>query len=1094
MILARDLMIEDKFLSLPANLSHPGPLENNPFHYFLFRRNFPFPTTIIMRKILVLLACIPMLSLQAQRKSNAPSPAVSPDADSVLFSKVKYRLVGPWRGGRSAAVTGSYKNKNTFYFGATGGGVWKTTDGGSNWKNISDKYFGGTIGAVAVAPSDESIIYVGEGENTMRGNVSEGLDGIWRSDDGGRSWRNIGLKEGRHILRIIVHPKNPDIAWIAVMGHLFGPNDERGVYKTTDGGKTWKRTLFVNNQTGASDLVMEPGNPNVFYAGTWRVIRTPYSLESGGDGSGLWKSTDGGETWTNISAKKGLPKGTWGIVGVAVAPSNTDKIYAIIENANGGMFASSDGGETWTLTSNDNNIRQRAWYYSKVFVDPKNENIVYAPNVGFMRSRDGGRTWQGIRTPHGDNHDLWVDPEDGNRMIVANDGGAQISFDGGDNWSTYGNQPTAQFYRVSTDNSFPYRILGAQQDNSTVRIKHRTYGQGITERDWDVTAGAESGYVVADPLNPDVVYGGNYGGYISRLDHRTGENRAVSPWPDNPMGAGADVLKYRFQWNFPIFFSPHNPKRLYTAGNHLFVTENEGQTWEIISPDLTTNDKSKQVASGGPITKDNTSVEYYCTIFTAIESPYEKDLLWTGSDDGLVYVSKDAGKNWDNVTPPNLPKWMMWNCIEADPFKKGAAYVVGTRYKSDDYAPYIYKTDDYGKTWKLIVNGIDKMHFTRALRADHKRPGLLYAGTEYGMYISYDDGANWKKFQLNLPEVPITDLTIKNNDLIVATQGRAFWIIDDLTMVQERNNDLTNQNLHVFSVNDSYRMGDGGGGGGFNAGGALRNAGVNPPSGAVINYWAKNVTDSTKASITILDKNKQAIRTYSTDAREPREKFELGKGMNQFVWDLSYPGSERIENMILWTGIPGNITAAPGQYYARIKIGKDSAEVPFTIKADPNYKVTQADYEDQFNFLVKVRDKFNDVQKAIKDIRALRAQITEFTGRAGKDLPKDVKQLADTINKQMTAIEETLYQTKAKSGQDVLNYPIRINDKLGGVFDAAQSGLHAPSRQVKDVFADLSAQADAQLAKLKRIKEEDIVKLNQLIREKSVPVIGLRKE
>ncbi|HYF33324.1 MAG TPA: hypothetical protein VD993_19500 [Chitinophagaceae bacterium] len=1044
-----------------------------------------------MRKLLLLLACIPVFVTQAQRRASAPATVASTDTDSALLSKVKYRLVGPWRGGRSAAVAGSYKNKNTFYFGATGGGVWKTTDGGSNWKNISDKYFGSTIGAVAVAPSDESILYVGEGENTMRGNVSEGLNGMWRSDDGGRSWRNIGLKDGRHIIRIIVHPKNPDIVWAGVVGHLFGPNEERGVYKTIDGGKTWKRVLYVNNQTGASDLVMEPGNPNVFYAGMWRVIRTPYSLESGGEGSGLWKSIDGGETWTNITTKKGLPKGTWGIVGVAVAPSNTDKVYALVENANGGMYMSNDAGETWTLTSSDNNIRQRAWYYTKVFVDPKNENLVYAPNVGFMRSRDGGRTWQSVRTPHSDHHDLWIDPEDGNRMVVADDGGAQVSFDGGENWSTYMNQPTAQFYRVSTDNAFPYRILGAQQDNTTIRIRHRTYGSAITDRDWESTAGSESGYVVADPLNPDIVYGGNYGGYLSRLDHKTGENRAINVWPDNPMGAGADVLKYRFQWNFPIFFSPHNPKRLYAAGNHLFVTENEGQSWEMISPDLTTNDKTKQASSGGPITKDNTSVEYYCTIFTAAESPYEKDLLWTGSDDGLIHVSRDGGKNWENVTPVNIPKWMMWNCVEADPFKKGAAYFVGTRYKSDDYAPYIYKTEDYGKTWKLIVNGINKMHFTRALRADQKRPGLLYAGTEYGMYISYDDGANWKKFQLNLPEVPITDLTIKNNDLVVATQGRAFWIIDDLSIVQQMNSDVASKNLQLFNINDSYRM-LGGGGRGF--GTNLSNAGVNPPNGTIINYWVKDVTDSTRASITILDKNKQPIRTYSTNARDAREKFELNKGMNQFVWDMNYPDAERIDGMILWNGVPGGIKAPPGQYYVRIKAGRDSMEAPFTVKADPNYKISQADYEDQFNFLVRTRDKFNEVQKAIRDIRIYRAQINDLTSRAGRDMPREVKQMADSINKQMTAIEEALYQTKAKSSQDVLNYPIRINDKLSGLFDAASSGVQAPSKQVREVYADLSAQADAQLAKFKRISEEDIPKLNQLIREKAVPVIGLKKE
>lgn len=1006
------------------------------------------------------------------------------NADSLLLSKVKYRLVGPFRGGRSAAVAGSYKSKNTFYFGATGGGVWKTTDGGSNWKNISDKYFGSTIGAVAVAPSDEDIIYAGEGENTIRGNVSEGLGGVWRSEDGGRTWKNIGLKDGRHIIRIVVHPKDPNTVWAGVLGHAFGSNEMRGVYKTTDGGKTWRRTLFVNNQSGTSDLVMEPGNPNVLYAGTWRMIRTPYSMESGGEGSGLWKSTDGGETWTNISYRKGLPKGLWGIVGVAVAPSNPDKIYALIENPSGGLFASSDGGETWVLTSNDNNIRQRAWYYTKVFVDPKNENTVYAPNVGFMRSRDGGKTFQSVRTPHGDHHDLWIDPADASRMIVADDGGAQISFDGGENWSTYMNQPTAQFYRVSTDNSFPYRILGAQQDNSTIRIKSRSKGAAITETDWQETAGSESGYVVADPLNPDIVYGGNYGGYLSRLDHKTGENRAVSPWPDNPMGAGADVLKYRFQWNFPIFFSPHNPRRLYAAGNVLFATEDEGQTWQQISPDLTTNDKSKQLSSGGPITKDNTSVEYYCTIFTAAESPYEKDLLWTGSDDGLIHLSRDGGKNWTNVTPAAAPKWMMWNSIDADPFKKGAAYAVGTRYKLDDFTPYIYKTEDYGKTWKLITTGINKLHFARVMRADKKRPGLLYAGTEYGMYVSYNDGALWKPFQLNLPEVPITDLTIKENDLIVATQGRAFWAIDDLSVVQQADAGVTGKPLHVFTPETVYRITSGGPG--F---GTPRNAGANPPAGVVINYFAKEVDDSAKATFTVLDAAHKEIRTFSTEAKEAARKMEIAKGMNQAVWNLRYPESETVDGMILWNGMPSGIVAPPGNYFAKIKVGKDSAEVPFTVKADPNYKLTQADYEAQFSFLKTVQDKFNETQKAIKDIRALRTQINDFATRQGKDLPKEIKTMGDSINKQLTAIEEALYQTKAKSGQDVLNYPIRLNDKLSGVFDVANSGNAAPSKQSREVYADLAAQIDAQLTKLKAIKEKEVPALNALIREKALPVI-----
>lgn len=1041
-----------------------------------------------MRKFF-LIACLFSFVISSAQKKNV-SKSVAVNSDSILLSNAKYRLIGPWRGGRSGAVTGSYTDMNTFYFGATGGGVWKTTDGGSNWKNISDKYFGSSIGAVAVAPPDENIIYVGEGENTMRGNVSEGLGGMWKSVDGGRTWQNIGLKDGRHIIRIVIHPRDHNTVWVAVMGHLFGSNEERGVYKTTDGGKTWKRTLFVNDQTGCSDLVMEPGNPTVFYAGTWRLLRTPYSLESGGEGSGLWKSMDGGETWKNISSNKGLPKDVWGIVGVAVAPSNPDKVYAIIENKKGGLFVSDDAGETWTLTSSDNNIRQRAWYYTKVFVDPGNENRVYCPNVSLMVSNDGGRTFNTrLRTPHGDHHDLWIDPKNGERMIVADDGGAQISFDGGTNWSTYLNQPTAQIYRVSTDNSFPYRILGAQQDNSTLRIRHRTYGSAITDRDWDETAGSESGYVVADPLNPDIVYGGNYGGYLSRLDHKTDENRAITVWPDNPMGAGADVLKYRFQWNFPIFFSPHNPKRLYAAGNHLFVTENEGASWQEISPDLTTNDKSKQASSGGPITQDNTSVEYYCTIFTATESSLEKDLLWTGSDDGLIHISRDGGKNWENVTPKNCPKLVMWNCIETDPFKRGAAYFVGTRYKSDDYNPYIYKTEDYGKSWKLIVNGIDKMHFTRALRADRKRPGLLYAGTEYGMYISFDDGTNWKPFQLNLPVVPVTDLAIKDNDLIVATQGRSFYVLDDLSVVQQMNENILNKDLYVFDVSPTWRI--------RSRGFSFRepeNAGANPPSGTLINFYVKNITDSTKASVTISDKNKKVIKTFATNAKKASDKLELENGMNQFVWNLLYPEAERVDGMILWNGVPGGIFAPPGEYFYKMKVGKDSTEGSFIVKADPNYTITQADYDEQFLFLQKVQNKFSEVQKAVKDIRALRSQINDFTQRQEKGAVKEVKQMADSINQMLTEIEETFYQTKAKSSQDVLNYPIRLNDKLSGLFDAANSGNMAPPKQAKDVYAVLEKQCDEQLLKLKNIQDNEISELNHMIREKALPVIGLKKE
>ncbi|WP_431215798.1 VPS10 domain-containing protein [Puia sp. P3] len=1021
---------------------------------------------------------------QAQKKTP------SDPNDSTFFAALKYRLIGPFRGGRADAVSGSLKNRNTFYFGATGGGLWKTMDGGSNWKNVSDGYFGGGVGAVAVAPSDESIVYAGEGESTLRNNVSENLGGVWRSDNGGRSWRDLGLKDSRHIARIVVHPANPDIVWVAVMGHLFGRSTERGVFKTTDGGKTWRKVLFVNDQTACSDVVMEPGNPSVLYAGMWRVKRTPYSMESGGEGSGLYKSTDGGETWTNISAKKGLPKGVWGVVNVAVPAANPDKVYAMIENAEGGLFLSTDRGDTWTKVNSTNDIRQRAWYYNRVYCDPKNENIVYVLNVQFQRSLDGGKTFASVASPHSDHHDLWIDPEDSHRLILADDGGAQVSFNAGEDWSSVDNQPTAQIYRVTTDNAFPYHILGAQQDNTSVRIKSRSTGPAITGKDWEPTAGFESGYIVPDPLNPDIVYGGNYDGYLGRLNHRTGENRSIDVWPDNPTGSGADSLKYRFQWNYPIFFSPHNPHRLYAAGNQLFVTENEGQTWETISPDLTTNDKSRQGPSGGPITKDNTSAEYYCTIFTATESALEKDLLYTGSDDGLIHVSKDGGKHWDDITPPQAGKWTLWNCVEADPFKKGVAYFAGTRFREDDYTPYLFKTEDYGKTWRLITKGIDPRHFTRVIRADRKRPGLLYAGTEYGMYISYDGGDNWRPFQLNLPIVPVTDLTIKDNDLIVATQGRAFWALDGLSLLQQQSPDLLKKRLHVFAVDDAWRTE--GGGRRRRDQQPIHNAGQNPPNGVVFRYWLKSPADTPKVSITIFDKQQKPIRTFTTRSKDADTRLDCESGINTFVWDMLYAPAEKITGMLLWTGGAGAPKAAPGKYTARFKYDDDSTDVAFAIKGDPNYQLTEADYDAQTGFLLQIRDKYNEAQKAILQIRSVRTQLQDFNSRLDST-QKPIKKLSDSLIRNLTAIEEALYQTKSKSGQDMLNFPIRLNDKLSGVYGYASEGYAAPNRQAREVFASLSARTDAQLDKLKNILNTGIPALNKLAYQQQIPVISVKE-
>jgi photosystem II stability/assembly factor-like uncharacterized protein len=1017
------------------------------------------------------------------QKNNTVNTNKSP-FDSTLFSKTSFRSIGPFRGGRSAAVCGDYKNKQTFYFGATGGGVWKTNDGGSNWKNISDKFFGGSIGSIAVAPSDANTLYVGEGENTLRGNVSEGINGMWKSEDGGRTWKNIGLKNSRHITRIIIHPKDPNIVLVSVLGHLFGSSEERGVYKTSDGGKTWRKILFATKDAGAIDLIVDPSNFNTLYASTWKVKRTPYSLESGGEGSAIWKSMDAGETWKNISKNKGLPKDTIGICGLTVCASNPDRLYAVIESKTGGVFKSEDAGETWEKINETNDLRQRSWYFSKIFADPKNADILYICNVGFWRSRDAGKTFTQINTPHSDHHDFWIDPEDANRVILGDDGGASVSYDAGNNWSSINNQPTAQFYRVSTDNHFPYRIYGAQQDNSSVRILSRTYGNSIGNNDWEPTAGFESGHIIADPLNADIVYGGNYGGYLSRLDHKTGENRAVSVWPDNPMGAGADAQKYRFQWNFPILFSPHNPKKLYAGGNVLFVTEDEGQSWKALSGDLTRNEKSKQMSSGGSITKDNTSVEYYCTIFTIMESTLEKDVLWVGSDDGLLHLSKDGGTSWMNVTPKGMPEWMMFNSIEQDPFDKATVYVVGTKYKSDDFTPYIYKTTDYGTTWTLINKGINSQHFARVMRADPSRKNLLFAGTEYGLYVSIDGGSNWYPFQKNLPIVPITDMTFKNNDLIIATQGRSFYVLDDLSLFQQYDDKIINNTMRLFKPELSYRI-EG------QQSDKVKNEGVNPPNGVVVNYYIKDLKDTSKVELRFLDIENKIIRTLSSK-NDKEDKLVVSKGMNNTVWDMKYKEAEKMEGMILWNGTPGNIKVAPGTYKVRLITNKDSTEQTFSIVGDPNYNMSNDDYKEQVDFLIKVKDKFVEVQNTIKDLRDARAQINNLKTRLGKEIPKELTDLGKAIDKKSTVIEEALYQTKAKAFQDVINYPIKLNDKLSGVFDAANSGYTKPSKQVKEAFTDIAGKCDVEIEKWKSIKKNEIKSLNQLVREKNIDLIQVK--
>lgn len=1032
-----------------------------------------------------------VITADAQRsRAGAVQAKVSTTYDEKLYNALDFRSIGPYRGGRSAAVTGVPGKPNLFYMGATGGGVWRTSDGGNSWENISDGYFGGSIGSVAVSTWDNNVIYVGGGEGTVRGNVSPGW-GMWKSTDAGKTWKDIGLKNSRHIPRIQIHPKNPDLVYAAVLGDLFKSSPERGVYRSKDGGTTWEKVLFANADAGAVELVMDPNNPRILYASTWRIRRTPFSLESGGEGSAIWKTTDGGDHWTNISANEGLPKGLWGISGITVSPVNSDRLYAIIENDKGGVYTSTDAGTTWKYVNDERKLRQRAWYYSKIYADTKDEEIVYVLNVQYHRSKDGGKTYQTYNAPHGDHHDLWIAPEDNQRMIIADDGGAQVSYDAGENWTTYFNQPTAQYYRVLTDNHFPYRIYVAQQDNSTQRIAHRTDGFSIGERDWEETAGGESGHLAVDPKDNDIVYGGSYDGYLERINHQTNEQRSINAWPDNPMGHGAEGARYRFQWNFPIFFSPHNPKKLYAASQHLHVTYNEGQSWELVSPDLTRNDPSKMGPSGGPITKDNTGVEYYCTIFAVMESPYEENLIIAGSDDGLLHITKDGGKNWEKITPPMMPEWSMVNSVEFDPFVKGGAYIAATRYKSGDYRPYLFKTKDYGKTWTQITEGIPAEHFTRVVRADPKRQGLLYAGTEAGLYISFDDGASWKSFQLNLPLVPITDLTIKNDNLIVATQGRSVWIIDDLTPLHQLNNEIATSAYHLYKPMPSYRM-NGGQGGGF--GRVPKNHGQNHPNGVMVHFYVKD-TLKTTASLEIMEMNGSLIKKFATkpDKKAKEEPLKIKPGMNRHIWNMRYSDAEGFDGLIMWSASLRGPKAVPGKYKAKLTVNGKSMEQEFEILKDPRSSGTLADIKEQFDFAIKVRDKLSETNLGVKKIREARDQINRITEpMKGKEEFKDVNEMAKSILDNMKKVEEELYQTKNRSGQDPLNFPVRLNNKIGALGREVDGGDFKPTEQVKAVYNEISGQIDSQLKTLNTIFTDQLPEFNNLIRQKEVKAVVIQ--
>ena len=1012
-----------------------------------------------------------------------------------LFQTLEYRNIGPFRGGRVTAVAGVSSERDTFYMGSTGGGVWKTTDGGETWKSVADEGLKvGSVGAIAVAPSDPNVIYVGTGSACPRGNVSPG-DGVYRSTDGGETWESIGLKEAGQIGRIRVHPQDPDLVFVAALGHVFGPNEERGVFRSMNGGKTWEKVLHVGDRAGAVDLAMDPSNPRILYAALWQVERKPWTLVGGGEGSGLHRSKDGGTTWEKLT--EGLPKPPWGRIGVAASGARPGRIFALVEAEDGGLFRSDDGGKTFKKVNDDRNFRQRAWYYTHVFADPKDPDTVYILNVGMWRSGDGGKSFDLVRAPHGDHHDLWINPSEPGTMVEGNDGGANVTYNGGRSWSSQLTQPTGEFYRVTTDASFPYRIYGCQQDNTCVSIASRTAGSGIGQQDWHVIGGGESGHVAVDPRGPDVTYAGSYGGYITRHNHATGQDRNIMSSPQVAVGAAPKDLERRFQWNAPIRLSPHDPDVLYHTSNVVHRSNDQGQTWEEISPDLTRDDETKQDYAGEPITRDNTGVEVYGTIFAFEESPLARGLLWAGSDDGRLHLSRDGGKAWKEITPGRMPEWGQVNMIELSRRDPGRAFLAVTRYKLDDFHPYIFGTGDYGESWRLLTdgsNGIPPRHFVRVVREDPDRRGLLYAGTELGIYVSFDDGRHWQSFQQKLPVTPITDLAVREKDLVVATQGRAFWILDDLTPLHQLTREIADSSRHLFRPRD-YTLFSGGEGG---------RQGKNPPEGVVIQYLlGEEPKEKDEIVLEILDASGSTLRKLSSlkdepHAPDPLEQFReekpvrkltAKKGMNRFVWNLRLADAVVVEDAVIW-GAPEGPRVAPGTYRARLTAGAWSQTAEFRVLPDPRLEASQQDLDARFDLARRIWESVSETHRAVKRLRDVRGQASALVERlraVGK--AEGLEEPERGLTDRTLAVEEKLHQYRIKSSQDVLNYVQGIDGQLVGLQSVVESADARPTDSAVARFGSLRAQLTRHIGEVQAILDTDLARFNDLVRQKGVPPV-----
>jgi len=1029
--------------------------------------------------------------------------AVSAQSGGVqqALANLHYRLIGPFNGARVLAVSGIPGDAKDFYFGSVDGGVWKTTDAGESWRPLFDGQDIQSIGAIEVAPSDPNVIYVGTGEGCLRNDISYG-NGMYKSTDAGKTWQHIGLEDSQHISRVLVDPKDPNRVFVAAMGHASGPNAERGIFRTTDGGKTWQKVLYKDDKTGGVDVAFDPNNTQILYAGLYQFIRLPWRSDSGGPGSGLYKSTDGGSTWTQLTGN-GLPSGVWGKIGVAVG-ANSSRVYALIEAKDGGIYVSDNAGGSWKLVNNDDEYRQRAWYFSHIFADPKSVDTVYVENTGLFRSTDGGKKFDAIHG--GDSHGLWIDPQNPTHLMTSSDEGAFISLDNGKTWSTNLNQPTGQFYSIATDDDVNYHVYGEKQDAGSVVIATRTNHGVITPNDQYSAAGGESGWMMPKPHDSNIVYGESYDGDMSRYDVKTGFSTPIGPYPNNPMGHGDVDMKYRFQWSAPIATSPFDDNTVYYGGNVLFKSTDMGDHWTIISPDLTRNDKSKQQSSGGPITQDNTSAEYYDVIFSVVESPKQKGLIWAGSDDGLVHITKDDGAHWTDVTPPELKndkQWAKIGNINVSPFEACTAYVAARRNKLDDFAPYAYRTSDCGQSWTKIVAGIPQGYYVQSVTPDTVRPGLLFAGTERGVFVSFNNGDQWQPLQLNLPHVSVRDLEVHGNDLVLATHGRAFWSLDDITPLRQWSPSVESAPVTLFKPAPAMRTE--GGGGFFGFGGRGGNFGQNPPGPAVIDYYLASAPTG-PVTIDITNAQGEVMKHFSS-ANNPKPRAEAGgrggrgrggfgggvtvpdkQGFNRFVWNLeSLTPPEAIKGEALWGARGGVSPIVPtGTYNVKLTVNGQSYTTPLTVTLDPRLHASQADLQAQYDLAVKINQHLTAAWGAVRDMLSLQKQIAEV----GKSGPAEVSSAGSSLDQKLHEVIYKISNLNNKSGEDPLNYPIMIDNKLAALAGRVEECTCAPPPHVVDVYNDLTAQLQTQLDAWKQLQSQDVAAFNTLLQQHNLKPVA----